>query len=207
MGFADFCMEPATYVQQVVPQDVQNITTFYATCVGSNPMSPSLDAAQELVNEGISGVQILLNSTCTGNSYLEQSLATFQDINAIFANISTAIECAPTQNQFNLVLNHGLCDQGFRGFYMIFASQYLCATMLFICTIAISLLYQFYDPHWDVRKHKHESANYSGERASADSYLKYSEPPATNPNETYGGVSQIHNYHNMNNVVPDNSHL
>eukprot|EP01034_Spumella_vulgaris_P010807 gene10807-13720_t len=60
MGLGDFCIDPSLYVQQIVPTDVRNITAYYVTCDGMNPMEPSIQAAEALVAQGEQAINDLL---------------------------------------------------------------------------------------------------------------------------------------------------
>jgi hypothetical protein len=48
------------------------------------------------------------------------------------------------------VLQTGVCDQSFRGFFAIWATQYLTALLLLITTIVISITYQYFVQFWDI---------------------------------------------------------
>lgn len=58
------------------------------------------------------------------------------DVDYVYANITSAIACPPTQAQFLEVLNTGLCDQSFRGFYIVWVGQFLSTSCLFVAAVA-----------------------------------------------------------------------
>lgn len=205
MGLADFCMDPATYVQLVVPTDVSSITSYYVTCSGVNPMEPSIASAEELVASSEEYVNALLSGSCQNNVYLQQSLVVLGDVDYVYANITSAIACPPTQAQFLEVLNTGLCDQSFRGFYIVWVGQFLSTSCLFVAAVAIALLYQFFNPHWDVKPHQQQKRNSRG----SNNLLFMEQDPdssatATSPNEFYYNTSTLHTsgeYPAQNNLV------
>jgi hypothetical protein len=53
-------------------------------------------------------------------------------------------QCPPIQFQINNVLHEGICHDSFIGVYIIWISQYLTTFFLFLLTIMISLIYQYF---------------------------------------------------------------
>ncbi len=205
-------------MQQIVPTSVANVTSYYVTCAGSNPMNPSLQAAEELVADGERLVTDLLGGVCAGNVYLEQALTVFHSIDVVFANITTSIACPPLQAQFQDVLNTGLCEQSFRGLYTIWVGQFVSTACLLAATIFVALLYQYFNPHWDVKGLGSARNSRSGARNSNNNLLFMEQSPENNggapagssPNEYYYSTSSLHTsgeYASSNNVVPTNDAL
>lgn len=204
MGLADFCMAPATYVQGIVPTSITDVTTYYATCVGENPMSSSLDSIVSGVQQEQAYITALLTTgsqDCQNNVWLIDAQSTLNAVLNTVGNITAAIDCPPTQAQLNDVLNNGLCDQSFRGLYTIWVGQYISVTCLFLTTIFVALLYQYFDPHWDInpahiKKSNSNLALYDENNAS--------KPSTDSSHEIYYNTSSLHTTGD-NNLVGDSS--
>ena len=138
MVLADFCMEPTQNLLLVAPDSVYNMTAFYTTCVGENPLDSSLQSAEELIADGRAATQAVLDSACPGDQYLQQALGEFDVIDAVFANITALISCPPNQEQTLRVLNDGLCGDAFKGVYTIWLGQFVCAAGVLICSIIVA---------------------------------------------------------------------
>lgn len=147
MGLADYCMDPIINVQNVVPRDIYNITVYYTTCYGTNPLQPDIDALEQFV-AGFDQALDALNAACPGNPYIQACFPVMTDINQTLANATTQIACPPTQSEFNDVLQTGLCDQAFEGVYYIWIGQYISTSMLLVCTMVASMAYQYFGQYW-----------------------------------------------------------
>ena len=146
MGLADFCMDPTDNVLDIVPEDVYDVTKYYATCNGENPFQDYLDDAEDLISNGEAATNALLNSVCQGNSALQDSLNTIDSIDKKFSDITELSECKPTEQELESVINTGLCDKSFRGIYDIWLGQYLAATLLFLLMILATLCFRRLKP-------------------------------------------------------------
>ena len=138
-------MSPTENLLQITPSSVYNVTQYYTTCAGTNPMSADLVAAEDLIRQGEVAVRIVLRQYCPGDPYLEDALTQISRINNIFGNITTLIACEPNQEQLQSVLNDGFCGDVFKGVYTIWVSQYFCGAVLLVCSIIASCAY----PHFN----------------------------------------------------------
>ena len=134
-------MEPTENLLTLAPDSVYDVTSYYSTCAGENPLQPSLESAQQLVLESEAAVQMLLDSTCANDQYLLDSLVYFQDVEDVLASMQRLLACPPTQKQFQLVLNEGLCDDSFTGIYIIWLVQFVCAAGILLCSIIVACAY------------------------------------------------------------------
>lgn len=153
MGFSDFCMDPVSYVPPLVPTDIRNITTYYTTCTGVNPVQSIVSQAETFVGEyeiAIKAVQLQPN--CAGNSYLTDALSVLRKVDVTLVNITTELACPPTQSQLVNLLENGLCDKVFKGVYTIWIGQYFSTGSLLFTTIVIALIYQYFGSYWDQRE-------------------------------------------------------
>eukprot|EP01038_Epipyxis_sp_PR26KG_P005767 gene5767-7963_t len=150
MGLADFCIEPTAYVVPLLPPGtITNITNYYISCEGLNPFASSIATAQELVTNTTN----LLNEIiplCNDNSYLEDALAQTQNMQLNFQAIANVTACPPTQNQLVTLLQNGICNDTFKGFFTIWLSQLICGLFLFFVTISIGLVYYYYGRYWNM---------------------------------------------------------
>ena len=125
------------------------LTAYYATCSGTNPLEPSfIKAAGSLITVSAK-IKSLLSGACRGNTYLlatqtplAQMAVTMQDIR----NIST---CSPLQAQVQDFLNEGLCRQGFEGYYILWVWDYFCGVLLLGVLIVVIAMYAHYGYFWD----------------------------------------------------------
>lgn len=63
MLLGDFCMDPVENLLMIAPDSVYNVTAYYTTCAGSNPLEPSLQSAEELV-AGAQQAGTVLRTVC-----------------------------------------------------------------------------------------------------------------------------------------------
>lgn len=148
MGLGDYCMSPVLYVQNLVPRSIFDVTAYYTTCEGSNPLDPSLDDLQTFSTQFQAGLDAVY-AACPFNTYVEACFPIMDDINVVLNTAVGQSSCPPTQSEINEVLEHGICEQGFRGIYSIWLGQYLTASFLLVSTILASLVYQYFGYHWD----------------------------------------------------------
>jgi hypothetical protein len=77
----------------------------------------------------------LPNPSCaSGYNALNMSIGTMHAIEGVFSSINAEIFCPPLNSQLADVLQTGLCQQVFLGFYSIWISQYTsnaCKKLLF----------------------------------------------------------------------------
>eukprot|EP00981_Chlorochromonas_danica_P010259 scaffold3058_cov165-Ochromonas_danica.AAC.50 len=148
MGLGDYCMSPVLYVQNLVPRSIFDVTAYYTTCEGSNPLDSSLDDLQTFSTNFQIGLDAV-NTACPDNSYVEACFPIMDEINVVLNTAVGQSACPPTQSEINDVLETGICEQGFRGIYSIWLGQYLTASFLLVSTILATLLYQYFGCHWD----------------------------------------------------------
>jgi hypothetical protein len=138
MLLADFCMEPTDNLLMIAPDSVYNVTAYYTTCTGTNPLADPLHSAAELTAQAKLAVQAILASTCPNDPYLLDSLSVIDDIDNTFLDISGLIACPPNQDQMLDVLNDGLCGDVFKGIYTIWLGQFACAAGVLLCSIIVA---------------------------------------------------------------------
>ncbi len=136
MGFADFCMDPVNNALSILPSDVYNVTAYYATCVGTNPLESSINTAEAYVLDMETALDtLLLTPQCSGNTYLINAQSIINNIQVVIANVTTETSCEPTYNQLVDVLETGLCEQSFQGIFTIWIGQYLTTSLMLVTTI------------------------------------------------------------------------
>jgi hypothetical protein len=127
------------------------LQAYYTTCTGQNPLDPSLNSAQELVDEATAGINFLLTGVCAGNQALIDSQQEIKEIDYVFNNITMLLDCPPVQSEFQDVLNTGLCDQFYRGFWSIWISQNLTTTFVLVCTLIVCITYEYFGKYWNTK--------------------------------------------------------
>lgn len=175
----------------MIPRDVYNVTSYYATCQGVNPLQSTIDTAQGYVDDIQTGIQATMvygGASCENNQYLENALSVVTSIDGVINNVIGELGCSPTQYQVQQVLESGLCQDSYRGIYTIWLTQYVTAALLLVITIIISLIYQYFGRFWsDInRDTSRQSAIQNG---GADDQ--------TNPSELYQSTSSIHDRSNF----------
>lgn len=148
MAFADFCMDPVTYALPLVPSDVYNLTSYYTTCTGVNPVASIVTESESFLSTYQQAVEGAI-TVCPGDQYLAAALTTIKSAEVILTNITTEISCPPTQSQLVDLLQSGLCDQTFKGFYVVWIGQYISAGLLLFTAIIISIIYQYFGAYWN----------------------------------------------------------
>lgn len=141
---ADFCMSPTENLLQTVPRDVYNMTRYYSTCTGTNPIDSSLSSAESLVTQTQTAITTILDNYCHNNTYLIDSLQHITVIDQVFSNITDLSSCSPNQEQLDSVLQDGLCTDTFKGIYVVWLAQFVCAAGILVCTVVVSIAYQYF---------------------------------------------------------------
>ena len=191
IGFADFCMDPIPNTINLVPRDVYNVTSYYTTCQGVNPLQSTIDTANSYVDDMRYGIeQVMTVPGCENNQYLEDSLLVVDDIEGVINDVNAQIICNPTQYQVQQVLESGLCQDSFRGIYTIWLTQYVSAALLLVTTIVISLIYQYFGRYWSDINNEDESPE-----IVVHSGIEVNQP--NGPDEIYQSTSTIHDRSNF----------
>ena len=109
MGVSDFCMAPMTYTSNIVPRSIANVTEYYTTCVGTNPVTAPLSSTSQFVTSYTTSITALYNQpllpACYHNSFLSASLYQLVVINTTSNAITSSATCAPTQSQLASLLH------------------------------------------------------------------------------------------------------
>ena len=130
MLFSDFCMSPMTNVLLTLSPGSSNYDVFayYTTCIGVNPLETYLNSSEVAIEELKYSVQnyYLQTPLCSSSySYLNASVSAMNAVLDTYSDINAQIACPPLYNQISEVLETGLCDQVFQGFFVIWLSQYV----------------------------------------------------------------------------------
>lgn len=178
IGVADFCVEPTdNLIPLLPPGEVSNITSYYSTCVGTNPFEAYLTSAENAADEGVAAIDALL-IVCPNNQYVQSAADQAAMIQPVFDIIANLTECSPTQEQVLSVLNDGVCDEYFNGFFRIWLSQYISAACLLLCTIFMSLLYKYFivaiPSEFSASTGHHGGVSYDGGTAVSGTSIEFS---------------------------------
>lgn len=144
MGLSDFCMQPTEYIIPLVPPDIRNLTSYYTTCAGVNPISPVIQEAITYTTQYQGYVSDALTQ-CPGDTYLLDAQSVLVNVQSVLTNVTSTIVCPPTQNQLLNLLQDNLCDTSFQGLYLSWLGIYVTSGLLLLLVIVSSLLYQFLD--------------------------------------------------------------
>mmetsp|Transcript_128658 Transcript_128658/g.251980 ORF Transcript_128658/g.251980 Transcript_128658/m.251980 type:complete len:490 (-) Transcript_128658:340-1809(-) len=139
MLLADFCMEPTENLLMIAPDSIYNVTSYYLTCNGENPVDDPLSSAEELVDNAQTAIQVILSTTCPGDQYLIHALNETYTIQSVFNNITALTSCPPTKDEAQQLLNDGLCDDFFKGIYTIWLGMFVCGACLLLCAIIAAI--------------------------------------------------------------------
>lgn len=129
MALGDFCMDPISNMLSTLSTagSTYGVFSYYSTCRGSSPFAVYLNTSETTVQSLIYTVNTyyLPNPGCaSGFSALNMSVGTMHVIEGVFSSINQEIVCPPVNSQLVDVLQTGLCEQVFLGFYSIWLSQY-----------------------------------------------------------------------------------
>ncbi len=80
---------------------------------------------------------------------LIDSLKEINQINYVFHDITGLLDCPPLQSEFQDVLNTGLCDQMYKGFWSIWISQNITTALVLICTLVVCITYEYFGKYWN----------------------------------------------------------
>eukprot|EP01040_Poterioochromonas_malhamensis_P008636 gene8636-9346_t len=144
MGLADFCMDPTTNIDGLIPKEIYNVSSYYLNCQGEGPLNSSLISLQTFSNQYSNKIQVLLDTTCQGNINLQTSLEELHTINTTLYDTGIYAACPPIQNHIEDILEDSLCDNGFQGIYVIWLGQYVTNSCVLLTTIVLSYLYQYF---------------------------------------------------------------
>jgi hypothetical protein len=190
-------MEPLTNTAMVLPRDIYNVTSYYLECQGQNPLSFYLTDAYAFVNGYNETITTLLLTPggCKGNPGLQASISELAVMNNTLNDISAEIACPPIQSQLSDVLETGLCTQFFQGIYTIWLGMYITISCLFVASIMVSLIYQYFGEFWgDIRMTSVDQQNsppYAPEASHED------HPAQESPNEFYYNTSSAYSDKNL----------
>jgi hypothetical protein len=148
MGMGDFCMNPLSNTANLIPRDIYNVTSYYLDCSGVNSLQTDLNDAFLFVDQYDIYINQLLDTTCPGNAYLIESLDVLKTINTTLLSVEGEIACPPIQSQLADVIQTGLCEQSFEGIYSIWLGQYFSVSFIFLVTIIVSIIYQYFGQFW-----------------------------------------------------------
>jgi hypothetical protein len=187
MGTADFCMNPLTYVPTLVPSDVYNVTAYYTTCQGTNPIDSTVTTAVQYTNEYTLAVQTVLATSCPGDVYLENALHVLNEVSYTLTNITSELVCPPTQQQISNLFETGICTKIFRGFFLIWIGQYLSTAFLLCTTLVIAFIYQFFGSRWEAAENEN-SILYEDPYYIRDNFAANPTHKSTNRNASIGNI-------------------
>eukprot|EP00607_Mallomonas_marina_P010215 CAMPEP_0182421396 /NCGR_PEP_ID=MMETSP1167-20130531/6767_1 /TAXON_ID=2988 /ORGANISM="Mallomonas Sp, Strain CCMP3275" /LENGTH=413 /DNA_ID=CAMNT_0024598487 /DNA_START=545 /DNA_END=1786 /DNA_ORIENTATION=- len=152
VGLADFCMDPLTYgVQFISSETTQSIAQYYATCEGDDPIYGYLNTAYTAFVDLNSSLPALLDY-CEGNQYL---LNLISDTNVMVRSLEltqNAAQCSAIQSEWNSVFNEGLCNDAFKGFFIVWIVKFILIFFLFSLTSTVSMLYEYFGRLWNIDK-------------------------------------------------------
>eukprot|EP00600_Ochromonadales_sp_CCMP1393_P007272 CAMPEP_0174973234 /NCGR_PEP_ID=MMETSP0004_2-20121128/11113_1 /TAXON_ID=420556 /ORGANISM="Ochromonas sp., Strain CCMP1393" /LENGTH=272 /DNA_ID=CAMNT_0016223629 /DNA_START=531 /DNA_END=1349 /DNA_ORIENTATION=+ len=134
-------MNPVENLLQIVPDQVYNVSKYYTTCAGGNPLQPPLTSAEDLISSGEQAINTILATSCPNDPYLQDALLEIAHINQLFANITTLIACPPNQEEILDVVNDAVCSDGIKGVYTIWLGKYVCGAALFMGSIVVAMAY------------------------------------------------------------------
>jgi hypothetical protein len=146
MLVADFCMEPVHNLLMITPDSSYDVTAYYTTCAGTNPLDQPLTEAQQQVTDAQTATQAVLDNFCPGDQYLTDALVEMNQIQLIFGNMTSLLACQPTQDEALNVLHDGLCGDVFKGMWVIWLGMFVCGACLLIASIATALAYPYFAP-------------------------------------------------------------
>mmetsp|Transcript_33867 Transcript_33867/g.49181 ORF Transcript_33867/g.49181 Transcript_33867/m.49181 type:complete len:521 (-) Transcript_33867:442-2004(-) len=212
MLFSDFCMSPMTNILLTLNpgSNTYDVFAYYTTCTGVNPLESYLNSSEVAIQELKYSVQsyYLQTPLCSSSySYLNASVTAMNDVLDTYADINTQIACPPLENQISEVLETGLCDQVFQGFYAIWLSQYVSNACLFFVTIVVSVIYQHFGRYWGRNNEDDEEGMSNNfESTSEDEVVLHINTNAQrNSSSDTAYVSNEYTYYNTMNAVHTNN--
>lgn len=188
------------------------LASYYATCQGENILASTTNAAQVQINDLSSSISYLLSSNCSGNVFLLQAQGNISSVQSTLENVEIFSVCRPINNEIYNLLGEGLCDNNFRGIYIIWLWIYVTSSILLILTITITIIHTYFGRFWNNEEEDHHSVLYDGD----DEYATYSNPdksdsyvvnPATILNQIYdsrtGRQFSQHSNHMLSRIDSD----
>ena len=151
MVLSDFCMAPTDNAISISPNDVRDISTYYGTCNGTNPLYDPISSAFVAVNSLSVTVNTLTEpgGNCEGNEYL---LSTYPYITNMYNNISfieDSTDCPPLQHQWANIFNDGFCDHTIIALYVLFVTVCSVMVTLYALMVISSMISQYFDDYWE----------------------------------------------------------
>lgn len=143
VGIADFCMNPINNLSMITSTNdiTLSFTSYYLTCAGTNPFTPSLiDAYQsikELYNFFVVSLQI---PVCSSNVYLEQGKNITSIMLETLVSMENITNCNPIQIQLYDGISNGICVNGYTGYFLLWLWEYISTICLIFCIILIQVI-------------------------------------------------------------------
>jgi hypothetical protein len=182
-------MDPMPNVAMALPRDIYNVTSYYLNCEGVNTLETDLDFAYEFVEQYDSAITQLQAAVpqCAASQGLSASLVDLQMINGTLNSVYAELYCPPIQAEMSDLLETGLCEQGFEGIYTIWLGQYISVSCLFVVTIIVCVIYQYFGQYWgDI-----EIDQSTAENPVFEDMQGLEQVPVENPNELYSSTSAL----------------
>jgi len=177
MLVADFCMDPTDNALGLVETAYFNMTKYYATCEGTNPIAEPLGEALvslEVINVTVTSLSSE-GAPCENNPYLA---ACSQSIGYAVGNLtelSSSAQCLPVQEQWEDLFDDAICTEGFHGTYYIWVAQLCTLVVLFAAIVVASIAYQYYGSKWQTGE---------GDHLDSESDDEFFSKQAINPNRS-----------------------
>ena len=146
-------MSPTNNTLPLIPPGTQeDVISYYITCIGENPYGTYLEGAYNATYDLNRTLNVLLDTTCPNNQDLLNIQNNLTDVVYNLDNITLSSACPPFQQQADIVLNTAICDDFFKGTFLIWVSQYVVSGSIFILLVVSSIIYYYFGRYWNMDK-------------------------------------------------------
>lgn len=146
MILADICMDPDAAVKQEVTRSSTELVSYYLDCVGENPMDEHLASAYNATATMEALIDEFTGSggDCEDDSTLMNIYNHTESIDALLDKDAALLSCGPVQSEWRSVVHEGVCDELFRGVFVIWLALFVVAALLYVTMVTSSVMYQYF---------------------------------------------------------------
>jgi hypothetical protein len=145
---ADICSPSPSYnfVRLSPVGEIRNLLSYYTSCVGVNIIGDYLNSAISAINQIKQGLQQVQNNVqCLNDQGITAMQTDLSQIIDIFANIESNFFCPNIRSLWFELVNTGLCQNLYTGFYSIWISQLVTSFFVLLTILMASFAYHYFN--------------------------------------------------------------
>eukprot|EP00596_Hydrurales_sp_CCMP1899_P001971 CAMPEP_0119051616 /NCGR_PEP_ID=MMETSP1177-20130426/73173_1 /TAXON_ID=2985 /ORGANISM="Ochromonas sp, Strain CCMP1899" /LENGTH=498 /DNA_ID=CAMNT_0007030877 /DNA_START=47 /DNA_END=1543 /DNA_ORIENTATION=+ len=170
---------PSANIVRLAPKGVlRDLLTYYTSCIGTDIIGGYVTTAADaitLVKNGLDEAQN--NGQCTGNAGIAAMQVDLSDIRAVIVKIRDTLVCPNLRSIWFKLVNEGLCENLYTGFYSIWISQLVTSFFVLLAILLASFAYQYFDMSYTNTNFNQKAQGIEGEYREPTVVFVASAPP------------------------------